>query len=77
MTILFFVYMAFGYWATGRTIYVNKILIGTGMTIFMRRLVMGTILGWILIPIAVIKMLLGSSKFEQSSKKDLLTGEKQ
>lgn len=51
--------MAFGYWATGRTIYVNKILIGTGMTIFMRRLVMGTILGWILIPIAVIKMLLG------------------
>ncbi|MCB5495351.1 hypothetical protein G4974_02010 [[Ruminococcus] gnavus] len=59
MTILFFVYMAFGYWATGRTIYVNKILIGTGMTIFMRRLVMGTILGWILIPIAVIKMLLG------------------
>ena len=49
--------MALGYWATGRTIYANSILIGTGNTIFMGRLIMGTLFGWILIPIAVIKML--------------------
>ena len=45
MTILFFVYMALGYWATGRTIYANSILIGKGNTIFMRRLIMGTLFG--------------------------------
>ena len=35
MTILFFIYMAAGYWATGMTIYANKMLIGTGNAIFM------------------------------------------
>lgn len=59
MTLLFFIYMAVGYWATGITIYANKILIGTGTGIFMQRLIMGTLFGWILIPVAVIKMLLG------------------
>lgn len=39
MAILFFVYMAFGYWATGKTIYANKVLIGTGTAIFMRKLI--------------------------------------
>lgn len=56
---LIFVYMIVGYWATGRTIYANRILIGTGQSIFLRRVVMGTILGWILIPWAVIRMLTG------------------
>ena len=46
--------MAAGYWATGRTIYANKILIGTGTGIFMQRLIMGTLFGWILIPVALI-----------------------
>lgn len=55
MTLLFFIYMAVGYWATGRTIYANKILIGTGTGIFMQRLIMGTLFGWILIPVALIK----------------------
>lgn len=57
--ILFFIYMAFGYWATGRTIYANKILIGAGNVIFMRRLIWGTLLGWLLIPVALIRMFLG------------------
>lgn len=57
--ILFFIYMAFGYWATGRTIYANKILIGAGNVIFMRRLIWGTLLGWLLIPVALINMFLG------------------
>lgn len=47
--------MAVGYWATGITIYANKILIGTGTGIFMQRLIMGTLFGWILIPVALIK----------------------
>lgn len=55
--ILFFIYMAAGYWSTGLTIYSNKVLIGTGSTIFMRKLIMGTLLGWILIPLAIIKMI--------------------
>lgn len=55
MTLLFFIYMAAGYWATGRTIYANKIFIGTGTGIFMQRLIMGTLFGWILIPVALIK----------------------
>lgn len=59
MTILFFVYMAFGYWATGKTIYANKVLIGTGTTIFMRKLIWGTLFGWILIPVAIIRMFTG------------------
>lgn len=56
--ILFFIYMALGYWATGRTIYANKMLIGAWNTIFIQRVIMGTLLGWALIPIAIIKMIL-------------------
>lgn len=55
---IFFIYMALGYCATGRTIYANKMLIGTGNTIFMQRLIMGTLFGRALIPIAIIKMIL-------------------
>lgn len=54
---LLLVYMILGYWATGKTIYANKILIGTGSAIFLQRLIMGFLLGFILIPIAVIKLI--------------------
>lgn len=50
-------YIILGYWATGKTIYENYILIGTWNGIFMKRMCMGAILGWILIPVAVIKMI--------------------
>ena len=55
MIIIMAIYMIAGYWAAGRTIYANKILIGTGSSIFMRRLIMGTLLGVVLIPWALIK----------------------
>lgn len=56
MIILFFIYMVLGYWAAGRTIYANKILIGSGNVIFIRRMIWGTLLGWILIPVTLVKM---------------------
>ena len=58
MVVLVFLYIALGYWATGKTIYANKILIGTGSSIAIQRMTMGFVLGWILIPIALIKLLL-------------------
>lgn len=60
MMILILLYVALGYWATGKTIYANKILIGTGQSIFLKRASMGAILGWILIPVAIIKSLSGN-----------------
>ena len=43
--IIFLIYLALGYWATGRTIYADKILIGTENGIFGRRLCMGFLFG--------------------------------
>lgn len=59
MAILLIVYMVAGYWATGQTLYRNKIMFGTWNDIFMQRLLWGTLLGWILIPWAVIRHLSG------------------
>ena len=59
MVIILLIYMAAGYWATGRTIYANNILIGDGNAIFGRRLVMGFLFGWALIPWAIIKLIFG------------------
>ena len=53
--IIAIVYIIAGYWATGETIYANKILIGQAGDIFIQRCVMGAILGWALIPVAIIK----------------------
>lgn len=53
--ILIIIYMALGYWATGKTIYANSVLIGTWTGIFMKRVIMGTLLGWVLIPVALFK----------------------
>lgn len=54
-TILVIVYAVLGYWACGRTIYANKIRIGTASNLFITRLVLGLALGWILIPVALIR----------------------
>lgn len=56
---LIFIYMILGYWATGRTIYRNRILMGTFQSIFLERVIMGFLLGWLLIPWAIIGMILG------------------
>ena len=52
--ILILIYMAAGYWATGKTIFFNPVLIGNLGDIFIKRCVMGAVLGWILIPVALI-----------------------
>ena len=49
-------YLFLAYWATGKTIYANRILIGTWQGIFFQRIAVGFLLGWILIPISIIKM---------------------
>ena len=53
------VYIIAGYWAVGKTIYANKILFGTWDGILMQRVVLGFVIGWLLIPVAIIKSLLG------------------
>ena len=58
---LVIIYMILGYWATGKTIYANKVIIYSGFgTLFLQRVIMGTLLGWVLSPWAIIKMILGS-----------------
>lgn len=53
--IIIVVYAALGYWVAGKTVYANKIRIGTWDNLFFTRLVVGILLGWILIPVALIK----------------------
>ena len=53
-------YMILGYWATGKTIYANQVLIGTWNGIFLRRVILGTLLGVVLIPVAILKSLTGN-----------------
>ena len=56
MTGLFILYLILGYWAAGRTIYANKIIF-TSMPFGFSfgKFMTGMFLGWILIPIALIK----------------------
>lgn len=53
--LIILLYIVLGYWSTGVTIYANSIMIGTSEGIFVKRCTMGAILGWALIPIALIK----------------------
>ena len=53
------IYLILGYWATGRTIFRNRILIGTAQGIFLERVIMGFLLGWILIPLDIISLIFG------------------
>lgn len=57
--VLFILYAALGYWATGVTLYAGKVVVHAFGQLFLQRLIVGTLLGWILIPVAVIKLLLG------------------
>lgn len=57
MSILFLVYAALGYWATERTVYANKILVGSSSAIVGRKLAVGIVFGWALIPAALIKVI--------------------
>lgn len=53
------IYMILGYWAAGRTVYRNKIMIGTFQNIFFRKLLVGFFFGFILIPMAIIGAIRG------------------
>ena len=53
--IIIFIYAAASYWAAGKTVYANKLMIGKASDIFLQRLIVGCLLGIILIPIAIIK----------------------
>ena len=53
--LIILLYIVLGYWSTGVTIYANSIMIGTSEGIFVKRCTMGAILGWALIPIALLK----------------------
>lgn len=54
---MIFIYLILGYWAAGKTIYANKIRIGTWMSLVMTRIMAALFLGWLLIPWAIIKLL--------------------
>ncbi len=56
--ILLIVYLALGYWATGQTIFANKIYIGRLGELFIQRLALGALLGIVIIPVAIIKRFL-------------------
>lgn len=58
MSIGVVVYVIAAYWAAGKTIYANKIVIGSASSIFLQRVTIGFVLGVILIPLAIIKSLL-------------------
>ncbi|MBR3861904.1 MAG: hypothetical protein IKM84_08510 [Oscillospiraceae bacterium] len=55
--VILLLYMAAGYWAVGRTLWADKVVFGSATTIFVQRVIWGTLLGWILIPFALIKLL--------------------
>ena len=56
MELIFVVYWILGYWAAGRTVYANKIRIGTFKNLVLTRAIVGSILGWILIPAKIVTM---------------------
>lgn len=53
------IYMLLGYWAVGQTVYKNKILIGTGQAIFWQKAAIAFLFGWVLIPVAIVKVIIG------------------
>ena len=57
---LIVIYLVAGFWATKKTIYANKVVIYSNPTAFFyQRLVFALFLGWILIPVALLKTLAG------------------
>lgn len=59
MAILIVLYMVLGYWAAGKTVYRNYIMIGDIHSITAKKFATGFVFGWILIPIAIIMALFG------------------
>lgn len=57
---LLIIYCIVGFWAVNKVIYEGKVVIySDGMQLFIKKIVYAFFLGWALIPIAIIKCLLG------------------
>lgn len=59
LVILLLIYVAAGYWAANRTLYANKILFGSWNAIVFQKICAALFLGWLLIPIALIRVIFG------------------
>lgn len=60
MIIIIALYAMLGYWATGKTTHANKIIISSRPgEMFFQRTMMGICLGWLLIPVALIRVIFG------------------
>lgn len=57
MPILFAVYIVLGWWAANRTVYANNVLFGSWNAIVLQKFAVAFFLGWILIPIALFRMI--------------------
>lgn len=57
--ILLVIYWVLGFWAAGRTIYANKVVVYTGSVFFCRKAAIGLFFGWALIPWSLIKLIFG------------------
>jgi hypothetical protein len=57
--ILVFVYAFISVWAANKTIYANYAFFGSPMQVFIKKMVPAMLLGPILIPVAIIKMIMG------------------
>ena len=58
--LIFIIYIIAGYWATGKTIFADKIIIEHRIgDFFVQRVLWGTVAGFVLIPWAIIKCIFG------------------
>ncbi len=55
--VIFIIYWIAGYWAAGVVIYKKDTTVISDDEVFLRKLSAGVFVGWILIPIALIKKL--------------------
>ena len=55
--ILLIIYSILGYWAVGQTIWANKVIFGQWSVIMVQRILWGVILGPIIIPWAILKII--------------------
>lgn len=62
MGLLIIIYWIAGYWAYGVMVYEGKIVICQEGELFQKKLWGGLMLGWVMIPLAIIKRLFGGRK---------------
>lgn len=55
MSLLGIAYLILSYWAAGKTVFANSVRIGTFSALFLQQVTVGFLLGFILIPLALIK----------------------